>query len=366
MLDPIQSRGRQKRLLDQMAKSQLDAVVVGWPGHVYYFSAFLTGWLHQSAFVLFADGRSWMVTANSAASGAAADQVVAYEAQWNATLRSEQPAEVAKLVADQLQTKRARRVGIDASLVTSQLPLTYDAKFESIDPVLWQMRRAKEPDELSLMKQAIRCSAAMYERARQIIEPGIPELRVFGELHAAAVDTAGEPLSALLGNDFQCGSIGGPPRNGRGAIAGELYILDLGPCYRGYFADNARTISVDRRPTDEQMQAWHTLMHVFKIVEGMAKPAVRCRDLYEGANSHLSLKRSVGMPHHLGHGVGLQPHEYPHLNPRWDDVLIEGEVFTVEPGVYGPELGGGIRVENQYVVTGDGVRNLTEFSLELV
>jgi Xaa-Pro dipeptidase len=98
----------------------------------------------------------------------------------------------------------------------------------------------------------------------------------------------------------------------------------------------------------------------------MAKPGVRCRDLYEAADSHLSRKHGTGMPHHLGHGVGLQPHEYPHLNPRWDDVLLEGEVFTVEPGAYGPELGGGMRIENNYVVTRDGVRNLTEFSQELV
>jgi Xaa-Pro dipeptidase len=69
--------------------------------------------------------------------------------------------------------------------------------------------------------------------------------------------------------------------------------------------------------------------------------------------------------HHLGHGVGLSPHEYPHLNPKWDDTLLEGEVFTAEPGVYGPELRGGIRIENQYLVTKTGVKNLLNFPVEL-
>jgi Xaa-Pro dipeptidase len=71
-------------------------------------------------------------------------------------------------------------------------------------------------------------------------------------------------------------------------------------------------------------------------------------------------------PHHLGHGVGLQPHEYPHLNPMWDDVLMEGEVFAAEPGLYGLELAGGIRIENNYLVTASGVENLLSSPMELV
>jgi Xaa-Pro aminopeptidase len=62
----------------------------------------------------------------------------------------------------------------------------------------------------------------------------------------------------------------------------------------------------------------------------------------------------------------LQGHEYPHLNPRWDDVLMEGEVFTAEPGIYLPDLAGGIRLENQYLVQAKGVENLTPFPMELV
>ena len=92
---------------------------------------------------------------------------------------------------------------------------------------------------------------------------------------------------------------------------------------------------------------------------------MRCQALYEACDQALKLNRGTGMAHHLGHGVGLSPHEFPHLNPKWDDVLLEGEVFTAEPGIYAKELRGGIRIENQYLVTKDGVRNLTKFSTEL-
>ena len=86
----------------------------------------------------------------------------------------------------------------------------------------------------------------------------------------------------------------------------------------------------------------------------------------EGPAVHREEPLAAGQPgHHLGHGVGLQPHEYPHLNPKWDDVLMEGEIFTAEPGQYSDELKAGIRLENDYLVTKDGVESLFKFPLEL-
>ena len=106
-------------------------------------------------------------------------------------------------------------------------------------------------------------------------------------------------------------------------------------------------------------------MGVFPTIERMARPGTRCRDLFEAASAHLREKTGKDLIHHLGHGVGLSPHEGPHLNPKWDDVLEVGDVFTAEPGLYGPEINGGIRLENQYLVTETGIENLTPFPMEL-
>jgi Xaa-Pro dipeptidase len=367
MLRPEHCRGRQHRLLEVMQRERLDAVVLGWPQHVYYFTSHWAHWLQQSALVLWADGRSLLVCANEPARGAAADNAVVYEANPMGTQRQEQPSMVASRVVSALTERHSGgRVGVDASLVTSQLPTRWEFDAVHVGPVLWELRRRKDPDELELMKLAIACTKAMYDRAREIIEPGVPELTVYAELHAAAVQVAGEPLSAYLGNDYACGVPGGVARKDRVAKAGELYILDLGPAYRGYFADNSRVFAVDGKPTDAQMRAWETVMGAFPIVERMARPGVRCRDIFDAVDAHYRDVTGKPFPHHLGHGVGLQPHEFPHLNPHWDDVLMEGEVFTAEPGLYGPEMGGGIRIENQYLVERDGVRNLTPFPTALV
>src|SRR5207248_7100847 len=117
--------------------------------------------------------------------------------------------------------------------------------------------------------------------------------------------------------------------------------------------------------TEEQLKAWDAIAASFPLIERMARPGVRCREIFDAVDEHLKSKAGRGLRHHLGHGIGLQPHEYPHLNPQWDDTLMEGDVFAAEPGLYGPELAGGIRIENNYLVTRNGVRRLLNFPMEL-
>lgn len=365
MLSVEFSRKRLTRLQNLLQDQNLDAAVIGFAPHVYYFSTFLTDWLQHSALVLTADGKSFLLTPNKTPDQHACDEVAAYEARWMATLRHEQPSVVADSIIPWLNAHHVEKVGIDHSMVTSAFALRWNKPATSINSSLWPMRRSKYADELALMKKAISCTQAMYETARQLLRPGISELALFTELYKSAVTTAGEPLTALLGNDFQFGSGGGPPRANRLSQPGELYVLDLGPAYRGYFADNCRTFSVDRSVNKDQQKAFNAIAGIFPLIEKTARPGVRCRDLFTAASDHLQSHYGKPLKHHLGHGVGLQPHEFPHLNPHWDDTLIEGEVFTAEPGLYGPELHGGIRIEQNYLVTAHGVESLLQFPIEL-
>ncbi len=365
MLDPIHARARQQRLLAAMQTRRLDAAVIGWRSHVSYLTTHIPFWLHESALVLFADGRSLLIAAKDSAIRFATNDVLFYDANWLGTQRENQAGLVAEQVTAQLRRRGVRIVGIDASGVSAAVAQRMDGTCAAIDDELLRMRRRKDTDELALMRKAISCCGSMYAHARRLIEPGVPELRVFGELHTVAVDIAGEPLSAYLGNDFASGAMGGPPRKAHAAEAGQIYILDLGPAYRGYFSDTARCVCVDRKPTDAQLRAWEVMLGVFPIIERMARPGVRCRDLFDAAEAHLREEHGSSMVHHLGHGVGLSPHEFPHLNPRYDDVLSEGEVFTCEPGIYNDTLNAGLRLENMYLVTADGVENMTPFPMEL-
>jgi Xaa-Pro dipeptidase len=366
MLTPILSRQRQKRLLEVVQKRNYSCAVIGAPHHVYYFTSHWTDWRHLSAFVLFADGHSVLFTANEPNKAAAADDVRSYQANARGTLKEDAAWWLGRKIQELFYEKKVINLAYDASVITSQVGLNFDGIREPIDEDLFQMRRVKDADELELMKRAIDCCGAMYETARAIIEPGVPEHRVFAAMQATAVEAAGEPLSWLLGNDYACGVPGGPPRPGHVAEDGKLYILDIGPVYRGYFSDNARTIAVNRKPTDAQYEAHEIILGVIALLEVNAKAGTPCFHLWHWANDFLKQRGRSEMSHHLGHGVGLNPHEFPHLNPEWDDTLQEGEIFTLEPGLYGEELGGGIRIENQYLVQKDGVLRLTDFPVGLV
>ncbi|MCH2201640.1 MAG: Xaa-Pro peptidase family protein [Fuerstiella sp.] len=367
-LDMVHCHERQQRVCTQFAELGIDRAVFVSPENVQYLTGFRPHRLLHAVVCLESDGTCTLAVPNSEPEGIAADKVLTYEAQWHATLRQEQVEIAAGLLADSVGLG-THRLGIEFSERCPHLIRAFGVSHDfqeqlaDIDPVLWRQRRHKDPDEVVMIRRAIDCTSAMYARAREIIRPGISELQVFSELHAAAVDVAGEPLLAL-GNDYQCNSPGGVPRD-RPVQDGELYILDLGPCYRGYYADNCRTIAVSGQPTDVQHEAWQVIVDVLDMVERSVRPGISCRDLFNQAKTMLDEYRPDAFSHHLGHGFGLYPHTAPHLNPHWDDTFEEGDTFTAEPGLYAEELRAGIRLEQNYIVTSDGVEKMTNFSLEM-
>ncbi|WP_164103685.1 M24 family metallopeptidase [Candidatus Laterigemmans baculatus] len=366
-LDPECSRRRQRRVLECMQQLRVDRAVVVAPEHVQYLTGFVPHRLLPAAVALEADGTCILAAANQQPKGAAVDRVVTFEAQWHATLRQERTAVAASALGAAVRGRAAARVAVEFSrggvALLEALGVSELSRTSDLEPTLRRLRRHKEPDELAMIRHAIGCTDAMYRAAREAIEPGITELELFNILQSAAVTAAGEPLTAL-GNDFQCNAPGGPPRK-RAAEAGELFILDLGPAYRGWYADNCRTFAVDGRPTDRQLEAWEAIVAVLRMVEATVRPGVSCSELFARAQQQLDEFQRGGFCHHLGHGIGLEPHEAPHLNPHWDEVFEEGDVFTAEPGLYADELRAGIRLEENYRVTADGVERLTSFPLDL-
>jgi Xaa-Pro dipeptidase len=360
------SRSRQQRLLAEMQALRLDLVIVQQIEHVQWLTGARYPWTMSPAAALRADGHLTLVAPMKPPLEAAADEIVHYEAQLHSTLRNDQRQASSVELLKALSNKAViHRIGVEFSCFTSHLAALPGERVD-IEPTLIRLRRRKDPDELARIRKAIAGTKKMYEVARQIIEPGITEIEVFNRLQAAAVEESGEMVDPHTGNDYQCGARGGHPRNNRKAQDGELYILDLGPAFRGYFSDNSRTFAVNRKPTDEQQTAWTYVMKVFKHVEATAKPGKSCKELFNEAQAILDQAPIGVFNHHLGHGIGLFPHETPHLNPSWNDTFEVGDVFTAEPGLYDEKiLRAGMRLENDYVVTPTGVDNLSPFPMEL-
>ncbi|TWT94022.1 putative peptidase [Botrimarina colliarenosi] len=362
MIDSVALKARQDRLVAELKRLKCGMAVLLRPESIQWLTGAYVGPLFQPAASIDDEGRVTLVMpSRKVETPALADKVCAYEEKRLSTMRdaSEQRHDAILTLLDTFSSA-PNRAACEFSLAPQSLFSALAGDWIDFDPVLFRLRRKKAADELALMARANQANEAMYARAREIIEPGLNELDLYNELQTVAVRTLGEPLT-YFGQDFRANARGGAPRD-RAAEAGEMWILDLGVGYRGYFTDNARTIAVGE-PTDLQRKAHERLAAVFPMIEAKVRPGVKCQDVFNESVKMLADAGPGVFNHHLGHGVGLAPHEAPHLNPNWDDTFEVGDYFTAEPGLYHDDLRHGLRLEQNYVVTESGVELLTDWPL---
>lgn len=348
-LDLHACRTRQERLREAMREEGIATALLLDRRHVHY----LTGYWHYSsntrvAVVVPLSGPVTLV-APGFQHETAADICRCYEANRLSTLVDDQFGALWTVVEPLLSgwISCDERIGPVHDLL----------------PILYRLRRTKDADEVAMLRQAITCCDTAYTRAKELLQPGVSEMHLYAELLAAASEAAGEPIGEF-GNDFQSGTPGGLPRL-RVIELGEMAIYDLTAIYRGYACDLCRSFVVGGQPSDAQQTAFHLIEDAFALIEATVKPGASCRELYHQVFALLNGKHGWSFPHHLGHGIGLNPHEGPRLNPNWDDVFQPGDTFTAEPGLYGADLRGGIRIEHNYLVTETGVERLSPFPIAM-
>lgn len=146
---------------------------------------------------------------------------------------------------------------------------------------------------------------------------------------------------------------------------GDFVLFDLGVIYEGYCSDITRTVSFGK-PSDAQKDVYETVRQAEQAAVDAVKPGVRAMDLDKIARDVIT-EAGYGefFTHRLGHGLGISVHEFPSVTGTNEMELIEGMVFTIEPGIYDPSITG-VRIEDDVVVTKDGVEVLTKYPKELV
>jgi Xaa-Pro dipeptidase len=360
MLKKELCRERQKRLSNVLSKAGLDGAIIGHREHVYYFTGYRAHWNHAPAAYLDSKGKLTVVGWNIAPETTAADEIVSYPAHKHSTMPPDQAAHCAAVLAKAV--KIAGKIGIDGEGRSAIGRVASDAV--DLTPQIMRLRKKKDQDELECLRGAIAITEKMYAHARATLAPGLDEIELYTQLRAVAIKTAGGEVECF-GNDFRANAGGGAARN-RAMQAGELYVLDAGPSLHGYHADNCRTFSVDRKPTDVQIKASKKIIDCLAMLEKNLKPGITGTKLYDLAKAFLSDAGHSGLCHHLGHGIGLQPHEAPQLNPEFPEAVLEaGDVITMEPGLYSDQLRAGIRLEQDYLITETGMERLTSFPLDL-
>jgi len=368
MLQLENCRHRQHRLLGEAERRKLDFAILTNPKTVYYFTGAPVDPSKPQVFILSTSGKSLLIT-NQEPSQAAVEKVGLYtgytiERVFNhATMAAEAAA-----LARGFISARPGTAGVEYEFMSLALAQALDGK-KTVDlsPVLNEMRRIKDTDEIECIRAAIRMTEAAYGAVKARLEPGMTERQVHNVVYEAMSAFAG--TSVHLMGDFVCGERavgGGGPATERKILLGDLFILDLFPVYHAYMCDLTRTF-IAGSPSQLQLEAWAHVRDAHTVVGKILRPGVRAKHVYEEVRAHLDrfvpLKGSFF--HHAGHGVGMDGWEFPWLIPGSDQLVQEGEVIACEPALYGKAIQGGLRLERDYLVEKHGVTPLDSFPMDL-
>ncbi|MGA9884466.1 MAG: Xaa-Pro peptidase family protein [Candidatus Acidiferrales bacterium] len=268
--------------------------------------------------------------------------------------------------------KSLRRVAFSATQVTIAQKQAVDAavcrkvRWVNDDGAIEKLRMVKDTHEISVMRGAADIVSKTFERTRRRLHPGIKELDVAAEIERdfKRRGAEGPSFETIVASGARSAWPHARP-SAKVIAKNELVVLDHGAILSGYCSDMTRTVFVGKAPR-RVGALYRAVQDALEAGKAAARPGMKCQDVDAAARNVL---RRAGVAqyftHSTGHGVGLEIHESPRIGKGDDTVLAEGMVVTVEPGVYIEGLGG-IRIEDEIVVTARGAEELTAAPRDLI
>jgi Xaa-Pro dipeptidase len=364
-------QARTQQLENLLRNKGLDGAVISGKKEVYYFTGFITTRLILPTYLFLRVGREPVLLTGSTDKGIASasfgGDIVTFENYKLEERMIAYPGYVA-MEAERLIREYfsgVRRIGADAwnlpySLYQALVRGMGSVELIDISQDILAMRAIKHQDELELIQKSCELADRAYNMAKTLVTPGRTEVEVYSEIH--------KELSRIVGTfqyfagDFVSGertvNIGGPPTP-RTIREGEPFIFDLWVTTKEYWSDTCRTYVVGGRPSEGLKRLHSIVMRALERGMEKLKPGMSGAQIYSTIRETF---KEAGyaeyFPHHAGHGIGLDGQEPPFFIPGSTDTLKAGMVVTLEPGLYVPGVGG-VRVENNFLVTEEGPKILT-------
>ncbi len=267
-----------------------------------------------------------------------------------------------------MKKHKARRLAIESmdmtvhrlELFKLKLP---DVKFvccDSLSNLIYEMRTVKTEDEIEKIEKAQRIAEAAFDEILKFISPGVTEREIALKLDNLMLENGAEALSfdtiALTGSNTSMPH--GVPSDQK-VKNGDFVLMDFGAVYQGYHSDMTRTVCVGQ-PTEKMKEIYNIVLNSQLEALNAVKSGIKGGKLDGIARKYIT-DRGYGeaFGHSLGHGVGMEIHEYPNASEKSKTIFKENMVVTIEPGIYLPSEFG-VRIEDLVVVTEKSCRNLTK------
>ncbi len=250
-------------------------------------------------------------------------------------------------------------------LKTAFLPcrVTFSKKLENL---ITETREVKEHSEIVNIKKAQAIAEDAFNHILTFIKPGVTEKQIALELDFYMLSHGAEAVS------FETIAVTGAKSSMPHGVPdetvvkdGDFITMDFGAVYKGYHSDMTRTVAVGN-VSDEQKKIYDIVLKAQQNALSVLKSGLSCAEADKAARGIIE-DAGYGeyFGHGTGHGVGVEIHEEPSLSPRSKQTLKEGNVVTVEPGIYIPGKFG-VRIEDMALITKDGFENLTSAPKELI
>lgn len=266
-----------------------------------------------------------------------------------------------------LKENKIKNIGLDLSLLHSIYYKKIKSKHIEITDIsekLKKFREVKEDWEIGKIKKACKLADKAMSRAQEVIKIGKTEREIRNEAsHSVLNECEGTAYDSIVASGENSLYIHPIPSKRR-IKRGDLIIVDLGFKVEGYHSDLTRTFCIN--PNKKQKELYKTVLESQKIAINSLNRGVACKQI----NNKIGLFfKSKGVDKYvkygIGHGVGLDIHESPYFGKDSKDILRNNMVFTIEPGLHVPFIGG-VRIEDTILLTKKGFKSLTRFSKKLV
>ncbi|MBC1456403.1 M24 family metallopeptidase [Listeria newyorkensis] len=293
----------------------------------------------------------------------AAKQAVGYEIRQNkGPIYETVQAIIAELGIKTLYFEEAYVTVAEHKLMQS----FFSAKLEPFSDLFEDMRKVKTASELSAIKTACEIADAAFTHILTFIKPGLTELEVSNELEffMRRNGASGSSFDTIVASGLRSALPHGVASD-KIIEVGDFVTMDYGCYYNGYCSDMTRTIAIGE-PSAKLKEIYAvTLEAQLKVIDAL-KPGMTGIQADAIARDHIASKGyGEAFGHSLGHGIGLEIHEGPNLSMKSPNVLVPGNVVTDEPGIYLPGIGG-VRIEDDILITETGNEVLTHSSKELI
>lgn len=254
-------------------------------------------------------------------------------------------------------------VGFEESHVTYAKYKEYMHKFkinnfEETEGIIEKQRMVKEPDEIANIKRACEITDQCFDHLKEYIKVGMSEKQVASEIERFFLSNGAEELAfdTIVASGKNSSMPHAIPTD-KLIEAGDPITIDMGCKYNGYCSDMTRTIFAGFIPPEAKKVYDFVLRNQLQVID-MLKEGTNIKNISKMIDSNIKLNGYEVM-HSLGHGVGLEIHEYPYFGNTVDYILKENNVITDEPGVYIPNKFG-VRIEDTLLINKYSATSLTK------